>query len=315
MKALGIDIGGTKIAFAICQDTEVTQYRQESSAKGSYEELLSALAAIISSYKAENSIGVVGVGIAAWLSKDRELILRSANLGFDQKYLRRDLENLVGIPVTVSNDADAAIWAGYIFLGRPTGTIVGLTLGTDVGGGIIRNGELVTGSHGLAGELGHITVTDNGLECVCGDTGCLSTVASGTAIVQRARELARENPQDFPYLLSNPQISIEEIGSSDIVRSIKSPTEALAILKPAAVAIARASKILARVLDHDTLIIGGGVSELGEPLLTLIRNEMEKNISMGPSKIVPQTYLASIGNKAGVLGAADLALTMLGEKL
>jgi predicted NBD/HSP70 family sugar kinase len=189
------------------------------------------------------------------------------------------------------NDADAAVWAEYSLAARPDdGPFVMLTIGTDVGGGVIVDGRLVTGANGVAGELGHLCLDPGGPVCVCGLRGCLAVYASGAAIMARARhELGAMDPDTLR------------------LRARAGDPTASAIIADAARAIAQASAQVARVLDHRTLVLGGGA---GEVLLDAVHAALLSMPPMGPIRSVPHVMAAHAGGWSGVIGAAQLARAM-----
>ncbi|MDA3021506.1 MAG: ROK family protein [Actinomycetota bacterium] len=309
MATVGIDVGGTKLSSVLRDHGNVLFPLLRPAPIGSYDDLLLAIEDTVAGYRADHPIEAVGVCVAAWMSADRELVRRSANLGWDDKPLRTDLAHRLELPVTVANDADAAAWGGYLDIGRPTGNLVALTLGTDVGGAVIIDGRLITGTHGVAGELGHLVIDPAGPRCVCGTHGCLATYASGTAMLRRARALASESPGQFPMLLSGT--SSHDITGLDIARAATDGIEGPLLLAEAATAIARASALISRVIDHSTLLLAGGASSIGAPLVHAVKSALTDTELIGPVHPMPNILLVSDPDFAGARGAADFAARLL----
>ena len=301
MITLGFDIGGTKVAYGTVVDGRLIDTTQVPVPTGDYGALIALIAETVRG--SGTSVDAVGVGVAAWMSADREVVHRSASLGWDDMPLRADLARAIDLPVTVVNDADAAAWGAHVLRGHPAGTSMTLTLGTDVGGGVIVNGLLITGSHGIAGELGHLIVSTQGRECRCGGTDCLATVASGTALINHVRALAAARPGDFPALLQSTDPS--NLGPADVARA--SEAECAVLLAEAATGIAAASAIVSRVVDHDTLVLAGGVSAIGDPLRQAVLAALQATPRIGNIHPIPEVYLIPANVPVGVLGAADLA--------
>ena len=301
MITIGFDVGGTKVAYGTLVNGRLLDSQQVPAPPGDYEALVALIADVVSG--SEIPVDVVGVGVAAWMSADREIVHRSANLGWDDMPLRADLARALGVPVRVVNDADAAAWGAHVLRRHPGGTSMTLTLGTDVGGGVIVNGQLVTGSHGIAGELGHLVVGNQGRECVCGGIDCLATVASGTALIRHVRALAETRPEDFPTLRKS--IDSSSLGPADIAAA--SEGECILMLADAATGIAAASAIVSRVIDHDTLVLAGGVSAIGAPLHHAVLAALQATPRIGNVRSIPEVYLAPADVPVGVLGAAHLA--------
>jgi len=256
----------------------------------------------------DEPVDAVAVAVAAWITADREIVRRSANLGWDDMPLRADLQARLGLPVAVLNDADAAAWAGYLELGRPAGNLIALTLGTDVGGGVIINGELITGTHGIAGELGHLVLNPEGPACVCGARGCLATYASGTALLRQAKTLATQSPEAFPVLLTGT--TIDALTGIDIARAAADPSEGPALLLEAATSIAQASALISRIIDHSTVLLAGGASGIGTPIVVAVQEALRATAPIGNVLPLPTVVLATDPDSAGAHGAAHLATAL-----
>jgi glucokinase len=161
-----------------------------------------------------------------------------------------------------------------------------------VGGGVVVNGQLLTGAFGIAGELGHLRVRADGPPCVCGSDGCLAVYASGTAMLKRFRQLA-----------GDPSAT-----AADLSEQARDGREtAIQVVTEAASAIASASAQISRVIDHQALILGGGASGIGATLAEAVRKAILATEPVGPIRPLPDVLLARAGSRAGVIGAADLA--------
>ncbi|WP_188943487.1 ROK family protein [Nakamurella endophytica] len=308
-RRIGIDIGGSKIASAAVAaevtagadpDDLLRHHRSDPWESRDYEAAVDGLARQVRWLLDELAWpdAAVGVSVAAFLTPDRSGIVEALNLGWRDRPLARDLSVVLDLPVTLHNDANAAVWGEYLLAGSPAeGAFVLLTLGTDVGGGVVVDGRLLTGAHGIAGELGHLTVDPGGQVCVCGAAGCLAVYASGAAIAAGVRaavpaaDLARAG------------------GGAPAVTALarRGDERVLAVVDRAAAAIAAASGQISRVVDHHTLVLGGGAADLGDPLLAAVRRHLSAGVPVGPVRPHPHVRAARAGNRAGVLGAADLA--------
>ena len=314
--SIGIDLGGTKLAVGGLAG-EVTGGSDPEGLLGSdlivpidacdYEATVDAIAGHVRRIQSERGWGapVVGVAIAAFLSPDRGVVVEALNLGWKNKRLGDDLAERTGLKVVLHNDANAAAWGEYLLAGSPDrGSLITLTLGTDVGGGVIADGRLLTGAFGIGGELGHLVVMPNGPVCVCGARGCLAVYASGKAITSRARQALQAGGGPVSIDVS-PSVDVSAEALTRLVEQRDS--RILAVLDDAARAIAAASAQISRVIDHHTMVIGGGASRLGSPLVQAIERHLEQGGPIGPIRPVPRVLLARAGNRAGVIGAADLA--------
>lgn len=309
--AIGVDIGGTKAAFgAVSSEGALVGYQEFELVGRSYDTIVEVIAEQSSLLRSAMPPGrgtptALGVGVAGWLDSARNVVRQAPNLGWFDVPLRRDLARRTGCAVTLSNDGDAAAWGEWVLAGRSReGSVISLTLGTDVGGGVIVDGALVTGASGLGGELGHLVVDPGGPVCVCGNRGCLAVYASGTAMLAAARAavptgglLARLCSGD-PATLTGPAFShAAQAGDS----------AALSVVAAAAHAIALASTQISRILDRHTLTLGGGAAAIGGPLLSAVEQALRAQPPFGPVRALPLVRLAQAGNAAGVRGAADLA--------
>ena len=316
MRAIGVDIGGTKLAIGgLAADNRLIEYTERPLPDTDYDDLISIVAGSVNAF-CDRHVGPsqpsLGIGMAGWLSPDREVVLTSANLGWNDRALRHDLANATGLRATVHNDGNAAAWGEYILGGRPDdGAFVMFTLGTDVGGGVIVNGRLLSGAFGIAGELGHIVVQPGGPKCVCGASGCLAVFASGTAMLNNARDLIRSSPNSAPLMRAASQDDPRLLTGSHLSAAIDADEPAaLSVLAYAAWAIAQASAQISRVIDHHTLVLGGGASGIGDKLRVAVEAALSETEPVGPVLPLPLVRLATAGNEAGVLGAADLSLRL-----
>ncbi len=306
--AVGIDLGGTKLAVGLLAgevapwsepDRLLTGYRTVPVETHDYEATLDSIADHVTELRTAtgHTDPAVGLAIAAFLSPDRAEVVEALNLGWHHKNVRDDLARRIGAPVILHNDGNAAAWGEYLLAGRPAGgSMVIFTLGTDVGGGVIAEGRLLTGAFGIGGELGHLVVDPGGPQCVCGARGCLAVFASGKAITARAREALGQDGEPVDVSALN-LTRLAEAGDPRV----------LAVLDAAARAIAAASAQLSRVLDQHTLVIGGGAGRLGEPLLAALRTHLALGVPVGPVLPLPAVRPARAGDRAGVLGVAALA--------
>ena len=310
MDAIGVDIGGTKLAVGLASDGALTTYREQPLPTRDYDLLLRTVRDAVHALPvpASRPSAPLGVAVAAWLTADREAVLAAANLAWTGRPFRRDLAASTGLDTVLVNDADAAAWGEYLAAGEPDAeAMVVLTLGTDVGGGVVVNGRLLTGATGVAGELGHLEVDADGDVCVCGARGCLATYASGTAMVAYARDRLAAGAEG-PVLLAACGGDPGALTGADLAAGVRrGDPVALATVDRAAGAIAVASGQISRVIDHGCLVLGGGVSGLGEVLLDAVRRALRAGVRIGPVLPTPMVTRSRLGNGAGVLGAADLA--------
>lgn len=304
----GVDLGGTTVKMGLFRfDGElVEKWEIKTRTENGGENILPDIAASIKekmeSHDIENEkVLGVGLGIPAPVSADG-VVKATANLGWGYKEVRHELEELLKIEVKVGNDANVAalgeMWRGG---GEGYKNLIMVTLGTGVGGGIIFNGHMVVGAHGSAGEIGHICVNyDETIQCGCGNRGCLEQYASATGITRLAKErLAASNDetvlrgQDM-----NAKVVFDAVKENDKV--------GVEIAEEFGRYLGHALANLAAAFDPDIFVIGGGVSKAGEILLDYVSKPfMERALFTNKDC---KFALATLGNDAGIYGAAKLVL-------
>ena len=294
----GIDVGGTTVKMGLFQvdGTLLNKWEIPTNTENQGESILSDIVASIQDKMKEKSIkktDVVGVGagVPAPVSKEGS-VERTANLGWGKKEVKKELEELLGLPVNVGNDANVAalgeMWQGG---GRGHQDLVMVTLGTGVGGGVIINGHILTGANGGAGEIGHICVNYEETDCCgCGKTGCLEQYASATGIAKLAKKYG-----------------MKDATAKDVFDAVKAGDEvAIQIAEEFGNYLGHALANIATVLDPEVFVIGGGVSKAGEILLDFVQKPyVEKAFWIHKNA---KFALATLGNDAGIYGAAKLAL-------
>src|ERR671921_407854 len=262
MHAIGVDVGGTKIAAG------VISVEGEILSEGRYpttnvrEPLLSAIAEAIADVKAGYEVGGVCLAVPGFILDRENKILSAANVeAIEGIPLKEELGGRTGLQVTVENDANAAAWGEFRFgVGKDVEDLILITLGTGVGGGVISHGVLLRGARGTGGELGHITVHPAGPRCGCGNRGCLEALASGTAIGRRAREVADEQPDSSLGRLARER---KPLGEDVLDLARKGDGAALEVLREAGTWLGIGLATVVNVFDPEVIAIGGGVSEGG----------------------------------------------------
>ncbi|MDY2593596.1 MAG: ROK family glucokinase [Oliverpabstia sp.] len=305
----GIDIGGTTVKCGLflttgelCEKWEI-KTRTENGGKA----ILPDVAAAIQSKMGEKGIAKeqvtgVGVGVPGPVVKEREVTV-AVNLHWGHTMLADELETLLGgIPVKVGNDANVAalgeMWKGG---GEGTKNLIMATLGTGVGGGIIIDGKIITGSHGAGGEIGHACVEPTETEtCNCGNKGCLEQMASATGIVRLAKRILDENTE--VTVLKKDRIS-----AKFVFDAYKAGDKVAArIVDKFAGYLGNALAIFSCVVDPEIIVIGGGVSKAGQPLIDAVEKYFRRDafVTCKDTPIV----LAKLDNDAGIYGAAKLVV-------
>ncbi|MGG1639611.1 ROK family glucokinase [Paenibacillus sp. NRS-1760] len=308
---VGVDVGGTAIKVGICNsDGQLLQtYEGPTEASKGTDTILQNIAkyaqqiVVESDYDWEQVDGV-GVGIAGFLDIPNGIVKFAPNLKIENVNLKAYLEQELNKTVKVNNDANVAAlgeaWGGA---GKGIAHCVCYTLGTGVGGGIIIDGKIVEGSMGMAGELGHMAIVPDleAIICGCGKIGCLETVSSATGIIRMAKDAVERGDRTSLSL-------VEDIMAKDVLDAAKAGDEvATRIVNRAAYYLGKSMAMIAIVLNPQYFIIGGGVSKAGEFLFEQIREVFDK-YTQDQAKENVQIVAATLGNNAGVVGAAGLIL-------
>ena len=312
---IGVDLGGTNIVAGAMTADGSRHMAMRSIPTNAFvgdeavaERIVAAVEGVISDAMQEvdcarrDFIGV-GVGAPGPLDRERGIVLVAPNLGWKDFPLASRIQNRVGLPTTLDNDANCATfgewWQGAARGGR---NVVGLTIGTGIGGGLILNGALYHGSSDMAGEIGHTTIDLNGRHCKCGNYGCLEAYASAPAIATRAREvLVREEGESAIPAMVNGRL--EEI-TAQIVYDAAAAGDPIAneIVRDTARYLGAGVANLLNVFNPDIVVLAGGVTAAGDALFVPLRAEVRRR-AFSPAvqavKIVP----GELPGTAGVVGA------------
>lgn len=309
---IGVDVGGTKILGGVVgADGEIREITRVDSPREDADASLQAIIDVIRDLSARSTadITAVGIGIAGLVANDRSVVITAPNLGWSHVDVGSYVRDATGIVTVVENDANAAAWGEFLFgAGQQVRDIVAVTVGTGIGGGLILDGRLRRGSHGVAAEIGHLNAVPDGRPCSCGRRGCLEQYASGHALVRAARERAAADPSRASQLLRLGEGTPEGITGVDVTAAARAgDTVALESFTEVGTWLGRGLADLAAVIDPEAFIIGGGVSEAGELLLASARTTLREKVIGKDGRPVPVVIPAQLGNHAGLVGAADLA--------
>jgi glucokinase len=289
--AIGVDIGGTKVAAGVVDDEGVVVAERRRSTPGDSDAALDAVAGVVADLRESFDVTAVGIAAAGYVNAERTTMMFAPNLPWADVPVRRILEDRLGLPVDLENDANCAAWAEYRFgAGKGEPSLVCLTVGTGIGAGILIDGALYRGRFGAAGEPGHLGVVRDGIRCGCGNTGCLEQYASGTALVRYAKEngLSADGPEVTEAARAGDQRAVDAFAK--VGRWL-----------------GRALADVASVLDPGMFVIGGGVADAGELLLGPARESFRESLPGAPYRPLAEIRRALLGNDAGLVGAADLA--------
>lgn len=317
MFAIGIDIGGTKIAGALVDESGsiIRESRVATPVKDPVA-LVDAVVGLIQELSSDSKVLGVGVAMAGFIDHQQANVIYGTNFGWKNFPLKAELEAKLSIPVIIENDANAAGWAEYRFgAGQGHQHMVMLTLGTGVGGAIIVDGKMLRGGFGVAGELGHMRVVPDGIACGCGQFGCIESYASGTALLRTANELVDSGAPAGKRLSELKQASGKLTGAEVYQALVEKDPGAVGLLNDLASWLGQAIASLSAILDPEIVVIGGGVSQAGELLLEPVRAAFRKYAPAGGFRPELAIVTAQFVNDAGVVGAADLARVSLAPKV
>ncbi|NVY96923.1 ROK family glucokinase [Lactobacillus sp. DCY120] len=314
-KLIGIDLGGTTTKFAILTLAGEVQQRWSiqtdvlNDGNNIIPNIIETINHHLKMYQMspEQFLGI-GIGTPGSVDYSTGTVESAFNLNWDRPIaIRQEIEAGTGIKVIVENDANVAAlgerWKGA---GDNALDVAFVTLGTGVGGGIVQGGHIVHGHGGSAGEIGHMTLDPAGYQCTCGKKGCLETVASATGVVRVARDAAQEYAGDSQ--LKAKLDDGQDITSKDIFDLAKQDDPlALRVVDYVCNQLGLALSVVGVTLNPEYIIIGGGVSNAGDFLLEKVDTAYQKYVFPAVSKTTT-LKLATLGNEAGVIGAASLVL-------
>jgi glucokinase len=308
--AIGVDIGGTKVAAGVVDDEgKVIDIERRVTPGHNIAETESVIAEVVGVLGRRHDVVAVGIGAAGWIASDRATVLFSPHLAWRNEPLRDALADRIGSPVTVENDANAAAWAEYRF-GAAQGArvVVCVTLGTGIGGGLVVSGVLYRGAYGVGTEYGHMTVVPDGRRCACGNRGCWEMYASGTALARDARELAEISPVAAHRLLELAGGDPDELSGPIVTQAAREgDPAAVEIYTTMGQWLGRGLANLAAIIDPVVFVIGGGVSEAGDLLIVPARETFRRSLTGRGFRPTAEVKPAELGPEAGLVGAADLA--------
>ncbi len=313
---LAADVGGTNTRMAVVNENgDILKLLKKSThCKEGRDEMIKFIVSfagetIEKSKLPKDEICGVGIGFPGPLNADTGTIFNPPNLnGWDNVPLRDILEKELKVPVAIENDANAAAlgewWKGA---GSGISSLVCITLGTGVGGGIVMDGKVWHGASSIAGEIGHTTVISDGLKCTCGNIGCLEAYACSGGILKRVNDaLLKERDNDSRQPLTNlKQIDQMVMQGNEIV---------LNVIKETGVILGIAIANIANLLNPEMIVLFGGVTNLGENLVGPLKEEVKKRAFKKATESL-RIELSQLGDNSGILGAARNILSKLQNQI
>ncbi|MFS0751443.1 ROK family glucokinase [Oceanobacillus sp. 1P07AA] len=308
---VGIDIGGTtvKIGFISENGSILHKWEVPTSLVDGGKHIVPEIWSSIESKMANlgyslSSIAGLGVGAPGFIDSENGFVYEAVNIGWKNVALAEAFKQYAKVPVYVENDANIAVLGeNWVGAGNQADNLIAITLGTGVGGGIIANGRILNGANGMAGELGHMIVEENGAPCNCGNNGCLETITSATGIVRQALEKVIEIPESKLAKVYN---SNGEITSKEIFElASEGDIAAKSIVDHTADVLGKVLANMGVIINPSKVLIGGGVSKAGNQLIEAIQQAFNRHALPRVAEAC-SIKTAQLGNDAGIIGAAYL---------
>jgi glucokinase len=312
--AVGIDIGGTKVAGGLVDENGAVVGRarrdtpHRSKSPGVVEDTIVEVVAELLEAAPGPVVGV-GIGAAGFVAADRKTVAFAPHLSWRDEPLQANLQRRVPVPISVDNDANAAAWAEWRFgAAQAESHVVMVNLGTGIGGAMIMDGAIMRGRFGIAGEFGHMQVVPGGQRCECGNKGCWEQYASGNALVREARSLMTANSPMASDLLARVDGDPGALSGPMITEAAREgDATATELLSEIGHWLGIGIANLAAAFDPGLFVIGGGVSAAGDLLLEPARATFRRHLTGRGYRPEAGIVAAALSNEAGLIGAADLA--------
>jgi glucokinase len=306
--AIGLDVGGTKVAGGVVSATGeiIARLAPVSTPVNDQDAVIAALVDLVTDLRREwPAVSAVGVGAAGLIDWPEGTIRWAPNNVYRKLPLRRLIEAATGLPTVVDNDANVAAWAEKR-TGNGSNHMIFLTVGTGIGGGLIVDGRLYRGRTGIAAEVGHMILDPHGgSRCGCGNIGCFEAVASGTALGQLGRQAAADSQGVLARFVDDPQ---QVTGRTVHEAAVRGDRTAIDLFHEIGTWLGIGAASLVNVMDFDTVVVGGGLVGTGELLLTPMRTAFEDFLFAPQHRDAPRIVAARLRDEAGWVGAGLLAL-------
>jgi glucokinase len=312
-EAIGIDVGGTKInAFRVARDGTVQGRRSATTPADDEDATLATMLELASELRTADVLAV-GVGAAGMVDAAEGVLRFAPNLAWRDLPVAARVREALGLPCQVDNDASMAAYGEFRFgAGRGYRHLLLVTVGTGIGGGIVADGRLFRGANGFAAEIGHIIVEPGGPLCGCGNRGCWEQVASGRAIDRLGRRHAREHERSILLRLAHGDP--ERVTGALVTEAARAGDDAArGILAEVGRRLGEGIAGLVNVLDPQVVVVGGGAIVAGDLMLDPARDAFRQAVEAPEYRPRVPIVPARLGNDAGAVGAAAVALEELGR--
>ncbi len=313
---IGIDLGGTTLKGALISNTgeiiQETKFEEVQRPEGLFSQIVETTLSLRDHNKAGGSVAGIGVGIPGLVNRKTNRIEVMPNQpALSQIDITTELSRETGLPVILDNDANTAAY-GELHVGaaRDRREVFFVTLGQGIGAGLVINGQIYRGAAGFAGEFGHMTIDPEGIECVCGNIGCLETIASGPNIVRRTRERLYRDRTSSLSRLAIPRD--REFTAEDIAHAGREGDEmAQVMMERTGMFLGIALAAVINLLNVEMVVMGGGVMDAGDLILKPTIKETRRR-AFPPSFNSCEIVIAKLGATAGIIGAALMARDQAG---
>lgn len=305
--SVGVDLGGTNIAAGIVDENGKIVFRGSvpTDTDRDFDKIMEDMGNLINklildSKIPQEDIKSIGIGAPGVLDNELGTVYDNSNIHWEDYPIRAKLQQYTDKPIFLGNDANVAAWAEFKSgCGKGTNNFIMLTLGTGVGGGIVINNQLITGSHNIGAEIGHVALKSGGELCGCGNRGCIEAYCSATALIKMAKKHVCNYPDSEISKASHIEaktvvdayINGDELGTKLFNEYVDN--------------LAHTIGSLVNFLDPDVIALGGGVANAGETLLKPLRERFPEYVTFKPRQNT-KVLKAEMGNDAGIVGAAML---------
>lgn len=313
MIRIGIDVGGTGIQFGAVDSSNRIIHEESIHTRTDipFEEQVKRIVECVKSTAAGAGLSVddiesVGIGIPGIASASTGEIIKCTNMGWNHVPFRTVFRQFLDKPLFIENDANVAALAESVAgVSAGSSSSVFITIGTGIGSGIILNGRIWSGAHGIGGELGHVIFDLDGVPCTCGNKGCLERYCSATALIRMAREAVVEHPDSMILALAGGDSS--GIEAKTVFDASKAgDAVAVSVYQRFISYLSQAVASVVNLLDPEIIVLGGGVSKAGSYLLDPILKEYPRYVLFNDQPL-PPVKIAVLGSEAGIIGAAMLS--------
>lgn len=308
---IGIDLGGTNIAAGLVNNEGkiIASDSTPTLAPRPYTEIVKDMVKLSESLVKDagltmDDIKGVGIGSPGSIDYATGSVIYANNLAFDNAPIRAEFNKYYNIPVILENDANAAAYGEYIATGNGAKVFLAVTLGTGVGGGIILDGNIFTGSNGAGAELGHFTLVHDGAPCSCGKPGCWEAYASVTALINQTKEAMKNHPESLMNEIAEKAGKVNGRTSFDAAK--QGDKAAQEVVDQYLKYVADGIVSMINIFQPEKIVVGGGISREGDYLLNPIKEYVEK-YDYNKNDKKAELQIATLFNDAGIIGAAFAA--------